>query len=453
MRSRCEDHLDNSASATERRKLAADLHNAQAARELIRAAADTWSLHQALRGQAHLKPRTRRAAGRNATTHAPRRGRRDCRRRRRTPLVLGLSLAAAAATVLALLLGVPARDPAPAPAEVRLLDQRGPLPTGFARDLAAGRPLAFGAGSSCVFGLGPIDGRVTVTGPARFTLVAPARLRCSRGVFGIELAELEAGTTWELTTPHASCRVLGTRFTVRVGQQATELQVASGRVAFAAADGSGAQMVGAGGSASTSGAPQALLHYPFDATGAAVLRSRNAGFPAPSFVCDPPPQTRDGGLVVTPDDHCTTPVRQRWPELAARLRRGRGLTLAARIRCLDPPPPNTLVAELFAIIPDNPDASPTPFPIQVRYRETPDTRTHVFAVVWTVDGALMLYRDGKQIYRGEKPYQLDRLSDELQLKLFMPRRHHEPAEGLSGIVFHDLWLFDRALDADELAGL
>lgn len=104
------------------------------------------------------------------------------------------------------------------------------------------------------------DGSVfALTGPGN--LIVGRTLRLQSGKLAIRAAKHPANDPLIVLTPHGRTEVVGTEFTVAAGRE-TKLSVDEGTVRFVPNDG-GAQMLGAGKSASATVAKRDPIHQPF----------------------------------------------------------------------------------------------------------------------------------------------------------------------------------------------
>lgn len=452
MNDRVDRFLAENLSPQELREFAEALRQPEHAEALIRAAADSWGLARGL------------VAAPAGAEPVP---------RRRPVLMPFLAGMVAAAAVLLALLWWPANKQPPAgtqeipqvqarsPAPAVLTMVSGAPPIDAAARLASGQTLVFPAGSIGDLRLADGGSAVRATGPAELAVVSAQHLRCRRGHFEAIVVAQPAGQDWLLTTPHARCRVLGTRFTARVDEAATLLEVAEGRVELTpVADSSTREVVEAGASrlvADLATNPLApLLHYRFTGRGEQLLACDEGPAERPALRDQLPPVVHDDGLLLTFANSCTTPVNTAWPRLAARLRQADGLTLIATVDLREPSTRGMLIAEVYGVLAaDAGDGSDkTPVVFQLRCAEQLPAGTYTLATTWSSQGVMRRYVDGARMGDPfDKPYLVPHLADTVEVKLLMPYCYHRQDIAHAGVVFHDLKLYDQTLSAAEIAML
>ncbi|MFW5860570.1 MAG: FecR domain-containing protein [Planctomycetota bacterium] len=299
----------------------------------------------------------------------------------------------------------------------------------------------------------PIE--LELDGPFQIALVGPDTVACDGGTLRAAVGPRSQGASFSVITPHARCRVLGTRFTVTVAEDATRVSVDEGRVAFArrTADGSFAapQPLAAGMSANSADPPPPvpLLAYPLH-RGPGSLDGTGTLERILPLTLRRPPQWTDAGLLLDARNHCVTRTNAPWPELHAALLDSRAVTFSLRALSRGPPPPNLLLGVLYIRMPEAGERRL----VSVWMSDGKPGTWARWSVTVTPDGTARCYR-GDELLRENRieewPPQPDDLS--VQLKLLMPLGHHgDPDEDLA-VEFADVLLFDRVLEPDELRRL
>ncbi|MFW5751456.1 MAG: FecR family protein, partial [Planctomycetota bacterium] len=235
-------------------------------------------------------------------------------------------------------------------------------------------------------------------------------LALAHGVLTLDLAPRGADSPFTLDTPHASCRVIGTRFTVRCDDLGSAVEVAAGSVQWQSDD-APAQTVRAGQSASAG----AEILFGYDFTGGTV---RQIGtFPTPV-----PLDSRDGlrfaegGLLLTRNDFTAVHNPPQPDVFIDRLRAADAVSLSARVRFLTAIPRNVSIATLLSMAPEQPDRRF--FPLRWLAAGVPaGRRWYDVRVTLSRDGHQRWYIDGQLVEQMARGWIFADWADSLALRI------------------------------------
>lgn len=294
------------------------------------------------------------------------------------------------------------------------------------------------------------DARIAFAPGAAFDLLAADGLRgrLLDGVADCTVEPQPAGRSFALATPHGSVRVIGTRFRLEVRSGLTRVEVASGAVELAGADGR-LVMVPAGGLGELAEPAQRgpLVLWDFLAPGER-LRNRVAGG-NPFTIASDAAQAGDGLRATLADAVWTLPSGDEGRDIAARCRQSGAVTLAGWFAA------DGATTTVLPLVDLNAEIADGRRVLQLMRDPglSPQRWSHR-AVSIARDGLRTWWHDGRPVAQDRPGWSPADWSGDLHLKFAVPRGHYEvPDDPRFSVRCARLAIWDRALTSEEIAAL
>lgn len=259
--------------------------------------------------------------------------------------------------------------------------------------------------------------------PATLRLGDTHSLHLRSGVLQVQAAARSAAPPLRVITPHAVCRVLGTRFLVRVDRR-TQLNVQEGRVLWEPRLGATRTLsADESATATISGSRQELVVWDFGAGGTRLggRLNRDAGGEAMDVVGEETLPQDAAGLLVRRDDYVrsTQPPAPPRPQLLGLLQQAEAVELRARVRFATSVPQNLSLATLFC---QSAEDAARFLPLRWRGGEQPaGDQVFEIATVYTRDGRQLFLIDGVVVGDNAFAWPFARWNDHIQLMLHQHR--------------------------------